>query len=166
MNEFLKAKQDGQTPEVQVALYEYGKSSLSAQSGWIRQIVPLSTDLDARIMGAIRELPRHGRRRFWSRITTPRTVTVTPLRWGLLAASLALFAALGAAHVSADIRRVATPIASAMGMNKPTPNQRVQPGQLNQYTVIVPTNAVRMNILLRPNATSPAAPTCSGPTPP
>jgi hypothetical protein len=46
VNEFLKAKQDGQTPEVQVALYEYGKSSLSPQSGWIRQIVPLSTDLD------------------------------------------------------------------------------------------------------------------------
>jgi hypothetical protein len=46
VNEFLKAKQDGQTPEVQVALYEYGKSSLSQQSGWIRQIVPLSTDLD------------------------------------------------------------------------------------------------------------------------
>lgn len=46
VNEFLKAKQDGQTPEVQVALYEYGKSSLTAQSGWIRQIVPLSTDLD------------------------------------------------------------------------------------------------------------------------
>jgi len=46
VNEFLKARQDGQTPEVQVALYEYGKSSLSRESGWIRQIVPLSTDLD------------------------------------------------------------------------------------------------------------------------
>jgi len=46
VNEFLKAKQDGQIPEVQVALYEYGKSSLSAKSGWIRQIQPLSTDLD------------------------------------------------------------------------------------------------------------------------
>src|SRR5690349_20225863 len=46
VNEFLKAKQDGQTPEVQVALYEYGKTSLSRDSGWIRQIVPLSTDLD------------------------------------------------------------------------------------------------------------------------
>ena len=46
VNEFLKAKQDGQTPEVQVALYEYGKSSLAAQSGWVRQIQPLSTDLD------------------------------------------------------------------------------------------------------------------------
>ena len=46
VNEFAKAKQDGVTPEVQVALYEYGKSSLSAQSGWIRQIQPLNTDLD------------------------------------------------------------------------------------------------------------------------
>jgi hypothetical protein len=46
VNEFAKAKQDGVTPELQVALYEYGKSSLSQQSGWIRQIQPLSTDLD------------------------------------------------------------------------------------------------------------------------
>lgn len=46
VNEFLRARQDGQTPEVQVALYEYGKSSLSRESGWVRQIVPLSTDLD------------------------------------------------------------------------------------------------------------------------
>ena len=46
VNEFLKARQNGQTPEVQVALYEYGKQSLSRDSGWIRQIVPLSTDLD------------------------------------------------------------------------------------------------------------------------
>ncbi len=46
VNEFAKAKQDGVTPEVQVALYEYGKSSLTQQSGWVRQIQPLSTDLD------------------------------------------------------------------------------------------------------------------------
>lgn len=46
VNEFAKAKQDGVTPEVQVALYEYGKSSLAAASGWIRQIQPLTTDLD------------------------------------------------------------------------------------------------------------------------
>jgi hypothetical protein len=45
-NEFIKAKQGGVAPEVQVALYEYGKSSLSRGSGWIRQIQPLTTDLD------------------------------------------------------------------------------------------------------------------------
>jgi hypothetical protein len=46
VNEFAKAKQGGVSPEVQVALYEYGKSSLSAASGWVRQIQPLTTDLD------------------------------------------------------------------------------------------------------------------------
>lgn len=46
VNEFAKAKQDGITPEVQVALYEYGKSSLAAASGWVRRIQPLTTDLD------------------------------------------------------------------------------------------------------------------------
>jgi len=46
VNEFAKAKQDGVTPEVQVALYEYGKSSLSQSSGWVRRIQPLTTDLD------------------------------------------------------------------------------------------------------------------------
>lgn len=45
-NEFIKARQKGIAPEVQVALYEYGKSSLSRESGWIRQIQPLTTDLD------------------------------------------------------------------------------------------------------------------------
>ena len=45
-NEFIKARQDGVAPEVQIALYEYGKSSLPRESGWIRQIQPLTTDLD------------------------------------------------------------------------------------------------------------------------
>ncbi len=45
-NEFIKARQDGVAPEVQVALYEYGKSSLQAETGWIRQIQPLTQDLD------------------------------------------------------------------------------------------------------------------------
>lgn len=46
VNEFAKARQGGVTPQVEVALYEYGKSSLSAGSGWVRQIQPLTTDLD------------------------------------------------------------------------------------------------------------------------
>ena len=45
-NEFINAKQNGQRPDLQVALYEYGKSSLSAREGYIRQIQPLTTDLD------------------------------------------------------------------------------------------------------------------------
>ncbi|UCG60092.1 MAG: VWA domain-containing protein [Phycisphaerales bacterium] len=46
VNEFIFAKRGGQAPELQVALYEYGKSSLSGETGFIRQIVPLTTDLD------------------------------------------------------------------------------------------------------------------------
>ncbi|OHB67652.1 MAG: hypothetical protein A2Y77_11755 [Planctomycetes bacterium RBG_13_62_9] len=46
VNEFVFAEQNGRKPEVQVALYEYGNNGLSVQNGWIRQIVPLTTDLD------------------------------------------------------------------------------------------------------------------------
>ena len=45
-NEFIKAKQNGVAPEVHVALYEYGKSSLSSHEGYIRQIQPFTQDLD------------------------------------------------------------------------------------------------------------------------
>lgn len=46
VNEFIAAKRDGQTPEVEVALYEYGNSGLQDKDTWIRCIVPLSRDLD------------------------------------------------------------------------------------------------------------------------
>jgi hypothetical protein len=46
VNEFALAKRDGKTPKLEVAFFEYGKNSLSPASGYIRQIVPLSTDLD------------------------------------------------------------------------------------------------------------------------
>lgn len=46
VNEFISARQDGKTPVVQVALYEYGKDSLNAETHWIRQIQPLTRDLD------------------------------------------------------------------------------------------------------------------------
>ena len=46
VNEFIFAERNGVQPKVQVALYEYGKSSLARDEGYIRQIVPLTTDLD------------------------------------------------------------------------------------------------------------------------
>ena len=46
VNEFIFAKRNGLEPEVQVALYEYGKSTLDAKEGYIRMIVPFTTDLD------------------------------------------------------------------------------------------------------------------------
>src|SRR5437870_3100162 len=46
VNEFINAKQNGQRPRLQVALYEYGNNGLSASSGYIRQVQPLTEDLD------------------------------------------------------------------------------------------------------------------------
>jgi hypothetical protein len=46
VNEFIVARQNGKLPEVHVALFEYGKTSLPAAEGFIRMIQPLTNDLD------------------------------------------------------------------------------------------------------------------------
>ena len=46
VNEFISARQDGQAPRVEVALYEYGNDGLKEKEGFVRQISPLSEDLD------------------------------------------------------------------------------------------------------------------------
>ncbi|MBU2495534.1 MAG: VWA domain-containing protein [Candidatus Omnitrophica bacterium] len=46
VNELSSARKGGAAPQVQVALYEYGKSSLPASEGYLRMILPLTTDLD------------------------------------------------------------------------------------------------------------------------
>ncbi len=46
VNHFAPLRRNGQSPDLQVALYEYGKSSIPAQEGYLRQILPFSQDLD------------------------------------------------------------------------------------------------------------------------
>ncbi|RYD36468.1 MAG: VWA domain-containing protein [Verrucomicrobiaceae bacterium] len=46
VNSFTEAKRDGQTPFVEVALYEYGNSGLSVANQYIRLIEPMGRDLD------------------------------------------------------------------------------------------------------------------------
>lgn len=46
VNEFIVLKRQGKRPELQVALYEYGNDNLPADKGHMRQVVPLTTDLD------------------------------------------------------------------------------------------------------------------------
>ena len=41
-----KAKCEGVSPTVEIALYEYGKDSNDEAKGYIKQISPFSTDLD------------------------------------------------------------------------------------------------------------------------
>jgi hypothetical protein len=47
VNQFGTARRDGARPRLQIALYEYGNSGLSAESGWIRRVSPFTEDLDA-----------------------------------------------------------------------------------------------------------------------
>jgi von Willebrand factor type A domain-containing protein len=46
INEFAAAKKHGLTPRLRVALFEYGNTNLPASEGYIRQVVPLTDDLD------------------------------------------------------------------------------------------------------------------------
>jgi hypothetical protein len=46
VNELATTKKDGKVPELQVALYEYGKQSLPGSEGYLRLILPFTTDLD------------------------------------------------------------------------------------------------------------------------
>ena len=47
VNTMARAKRHGQAPYLEVALFEYGNSGLSANDGYIRRIQPLTADLDA-----------------------------------------------------------------------------------------------------------------------
>lgn len=46
VNELATSKRDGKIPQIELALYEYGKSTISATDGYLRAIVPLTNDLD------------------------------------------------------------------------------------------------------------------------
>ena len=46
VQQFAKAKKNGQTPVLRVALFEYGNTGLPASEGYLRQAVPLTDDLD------------------------------------------------------------------------------------------------------------------------
>lgn len=46
VNTLTTLKYKGKTPEIQIALYEYGNDHLSSGSGYIRKVTSLTTDLD------------------------------------------------------------------------------------------------------------------------
>jgi len=47
VNELGEGEKGGLKPKISLALYEYGNSNLSVSTGYIRQILPLTSDLDA-----------------------------------------------------------------------------------------------------------------------
>jgi hypothetical protein len=46
VNELAKAQKDSSDVEINIALYEYGNSSLTKQSGYVRKVLPFTSDLD------------------------------------------------------------------------------------------------------------------------
>ncbi len=46
VNELATSKKGGQAPAIELALYEFGKSTLAANEGFLKQLVPLTNDLD------------------------------------------------------------------------------------------------------------------------
>ncbi len=46
VNELAEAKCDGTTPEIEIALYEYGNDRLPMREGYIRLVTPFTSDLD------------------------------------------------------------------------------------------------------------------------
>ena len=46
VNTLTTLKYEGKTPHIEIALYEYGNDGLSNASNYIRQVTPLTTDLD------------------------------------------------------------------------------------------------------------------------
>ncbi len=46
VQQFAKAKKDGKTPLLRVAVFEYGNTNLPASEGYIRQVTGLTDDLD------------------------------------------------------------------------------------------------------------------------
>lgn len=46
VNELAETKRNGEAPKIELALYEYGNSNISVSKGYIRKVMPLTTDLD------------------------------------------------------------------------------------------------------------------------
>ncbi len=59
VNELVTAEKSGSKPLIEVALYEYGNSSLPRDSGWIRRVLPFTPDLD-KVAGELFALKTNG----------------------------------------------------------------------------------------------------------
>lgn len=77
VNEMALARKKGVSPRLEVALYEYGKSSLPASEGYMRMIVPLSVDLD-RISEELFKLKTNGGSEYCGQVIRD---AVSDLQW-------------------------------------------------------------------------------------
>src|SRR5262245_15502901 len=59
VNELAAARRQGAAARVEIALYEYGKQTVSAEDGFVRRILPFTDDLD-RVSEALFALRTNG----------------------------------------------------------------------------------------------------------
>jgi hypothetical protein len=77
VNKLATARKNGQAPRLQVALYEYGQDGIPASAGYLRCIVPLSTDLD-RISEELFKLKTNGGQEYCGQVIQ---TAVRDLEW-------------------------------------------------------------------------------------
>ncbi len=72
VNEMALAKKNGKVPRLLVGLYEYGKSTIPANEGYLRMLVPLSEDLD-RISEELFKLKTNGGQEYCGKVIRAAT---------------------------------------------------------------------------------------------
>jgi hypothetical protein len=77
VNELALARRNGLPPQLRVALYEYGNNRLLAEHGFVRQVIPLTDDLD-RVSDELFRLTTSGGQEYCGRVILDAT---TQLEW-------------------------------------------------------------------------------------
>lgn len=72
VNAFSRAQREGQRPALELALYEYGNDNLSAEGGYVRQVLPFTRDLD-RVSEALFALTTNGGSEFCGQVIQKAT---------------------------------------------------------------------------------------------
>ena len=78
VNELSYAKYGKKTPKLEIALYEYGNSSLSSKEGYIKQVLQFSSDLDE-ISKKLFSLKTNGGNEFCGQVIQ---TSINELNWG------------------------------------------------------------------------------------
>ena len=78
VNEFIPARVDGRRPEISVALYHYGTPELGERNGYVRQLTPLTADLD-KVSDLLFGLTTHGGDEYCGTVIAK---AVEELQWG------------------------------------------------------------------------------------
>lgn len=100
----------------------------------LREPVHVDPSFDARVMAAVRGGAVHRPTSLWAHLREPRTVTIRPLRWALLAAGLVVAVGLDAArHLRQAIDAHGDALAATAAAHAPVQQRRVQ------FVLVAPT---------------------------